>query len=244
MVMGRHSNHREQDSQNQNKEKDNSDSKSHSQSNTNTKATTSSHLSHEKKKTDDLLESAITQNYKNLGRLFEQMMASLPENLCDFYQWFVPLPISQEYQNYLRSHFSVQYGGPYARHLLKFGMTPETVLGATRSLELLLQDCEASAPPDSHTIYHANYSQLSIALHLDDSKDNHPEDEKKIIFIPQDHIVPYIAMTPLLPRDKALHFSFIVWFWEVLSYCPHLIHGYSVEQKDNNCLHFRKNIMH
>jgi hypothetical protein len=241
MVMGRHSNHQSKENENTENKKENTDLHSSSSS------ASTSHTSHEKKKHDDLLESAITQNYKNLGRLFEQMMASLPENLCDFYQWFVPLPISQEYQNYLRSHFSVQYGGPYARHLLKFGMTPETVLGATRSLELLLQDCEASAPPDSQTIYHANYSQLSILLHVDDNKnkntenDTHPEQVEKTIFIPQEHIVPYIAMTPLLPRDKALHFSFIVWFWEVLSYCPHLIHGYSVEHKENNCLHFRKN---
>lgn len=186
----------------------------------------------------DLLESDITSMYKNIGLNFEQLMQSLPENLCDFYQWFVPLAVSQDYQNYLRSHLSVRFGGPYARHLVKFGMTPETVLGATRSIQLLLEDCEASAPPESHTHYHDNYEQLSIMLHF-----KH-KNEDNTVFISQEHVFPYVVMTPLLPRDKALHFSFITWFWEVLACCPHLIKGYTLEHKDNNCLHFRKNILH
>lgn len=186
----------------------------------------------------DLLESDITNMYKNIGLNFEQLMQSLPENLCDFYQWFVPLPVSQDYQNYLRSHFSVRFGGPYARHLIKFGMTPETVLGATRSIQLLLEDCETSVPPQSHTHYHDNYAQLSIVLHF------RQKNEDKSVFISQDHVLPYVVMTPLLPRDKALHFSFMTWFWEVLACCPHLIKGYTFESKKNNCLHFRKNILH
>jgi RNA polymerase sigma factor (sigma-70 family) len=171
-----------------------------------------------------MLQQAQSEEGQEIGEAFQLMVENLPSDLVRWEKWFDDIEVDREYRQYLSAHPSVRYGGAIAQRLVRFGITPATIAGAARGLQLLFDRALRGDEPPS------NYPK-------DDSLDHNwftISNSTRRTEVSRDLVVSQISTTPWLPNGSKATIRFTEWLFALLRVRPFLVYGYQFQITDES----------
>lgn len=181
------------------------------------------------------IDSIRDNEQREIGEAFAALVTALPG---EFREWeknrFVHVkPANKDYQQELLSRPSVRAAGEVSFGLVRYGLAPESIYGATRGLELLFNRIERSnraASPSRNEPQSRTESVLPVPVYLVLGPSRAPvEVAEKLIFAE-------VAATPDLPEGAGVPLTW--WIFAALQFRPYLIQGYTA-YFDNEKFAFR-----
>lgn len=161
-----------------------------------------------------VIELAREESAIEVGEAFDLMAEGLPEELLHWEDWFPSLPQGEPYRDYLASQPSVI--GEHAYRLTFHGMTPDTIAGAMRGLQLLFDEyLESDSIPS-----HVDDQQTSVLL----------VGSNRSVLVPAGQIEAQISLGPFVPRLDHIPAQLTRWLLCLLVRQPFCVPNYTFDR--------------
>ena len=168
---------------------------------------------------------------QEIGEAFAELMNGLDPEFRAWKRWFKELSDAESHLiEHLKNDGSFEAGMPHSVEMLKFGLTPLTVHGATRGLQLLFDRGRRSVRGQADAQIAKQWLQQRepgadvFRLELGDG---HP-----IAHVPFETAVAQVAGTRNLLRQAARPMT--KWTFDVLAERPYLINGYYYDHEQRS----------
>lgn len=166
------------------------------------------------------VERARVESAVEVGEAFELMAEGLPSELLQWERWFPVVPDDGQYREYLASQPSVRAGGRAALEFTRFAMTPDTVAGAMRGLQLLFDEKLDIQQPS----YGARDTEEPSLLLV-------RADMKSHVGVGQ--VEAQIATGPFVPRVSEMPRALTNWVFSLIQERPFCVPNYLFEMESN-----------
>lgn len=183
------------------------------------------------------IEAMRTSEAEATAAAFDVLMDTLPPRFAGWPDWFSDLPPAlADEQAALADLVEVRQAGPHARGLIVFGMTPATLAGAARSVELLADRLIVQARSDENAWPdHPVMVPLWRALRERAESDPRPSLDLPLGLAEREGgaVVPYplllaqVRGTPGCPPEAAPHL--LNWMVQVAHEKPFFFPGYTAQ---------------
>lgn len=160
------------------------------------------------------IEAERADSAVEVGEAFDLMAAGLPRHLVDWERWFGQFRVDPHYVEYLSNQPAVRYGGHHAWELTRYGMTPETVAGAMRGMQLLFDEQEIpgrrrrASPGEESLLLVVGGHETELAL---------------------GQLLAQVSTGPFMPPIPGAAHSFLNWALSLLRERPYCVPNYAFD---------------